>query len=104
MLIISSKSFQSLVEGVYLEFKVGNKEQDWEDFVSLYKNSLKRVHAEKKWYMNDSFFETARLSSQFSIYLVYNNIKIVSATLYENTNKDNPNITDLSLLSIPYLS
>lgn len=63
------------------EFRVLDKEKEWEIFVEFYYNSLRRVGAQKIWYLSSGFFERASQSKYFNVYGVWNNNQLASASL-----------------------
>jgi hypothetical protein len=63
------------------EFRVLDKEKEWEMFIRFYFNSLERVAAQKIWYFSSDFFERARQSKYFNVYGVWYKKQLASASL-----------------------
>ena len=86
-----SKDCKSMLKKGYEKciFKKINKQNDWQPFVNFLLNSLKNKNAEKKFFMSNTFFNSAKSCEYFEGYGAYFKDKMVSAALILKGNKNN---------------
>lgn len=63
------------------QFRLLDKDSEWKDFIKIYKDSLKRVDADEKWYFSDDFFCRIRRSERFKIFGVWHETDLVSTAV-----------------------